>query len=127
MRGLTNLELKHITGISVGRCAVEIQKDINIAAPIEQLYDFWSNVENFPKFMTNVQEVRATESGRSHWKMKGPAGTTAEWDAVITEHIPNKLLAWKSLEGASVANSGIVRFERNDDGTTRIEVRSCLW
>ena len=73
--------------------------------------------------MSNVQEVRATGTGCSHWKVKGPAGTTAEWDAVVTDQVPNKLLAWKSVEGASVANAGIVRFDRNDDGTTRIEVK----
>jgi uncharacterized membrane protein len=73
--------------------------------------------------MTNVQEVRATETGHSHWKVKGPAGTTVEWDAVVTKQVPNQLLAWKSMAGASVANSGIVRFDRNDDGTTRMKVR----
>jgi uncharacterized membrane protein len=74
-------------------------------------------------FMTNIQEVRATGEGRSHWKVKGPAGVPVEWDAIITEQIPNKLLAWKSVEGASIANAGIVRFDRSDDGTTRLEVK----
>jgi uncharacterized membrane protein len=123
LRGITNLELKRLTGISAGRRAVEIQKDINIAARVERVYEFWSNVQNFPMFMTNVQEVRATGEGGSHWKVNGPAGVPVEWEAIITEQIPNKLLAWKSVEGASVANAGIVRFDRNDDGTTRLEVK----
>lgn len=123
LRGVTNLELKRLTGVNAGRRAIEIQKDINIAAPVERVYEFWSNVENFPMFMTNVQEVRATNEGRSHWKVKGPAGVPVEWDAIITEQIPNKLLAWKSVAGASVANSGIIRFDQNPDGTTRLEVK----
>lgn len=123
LRGLTNMELKRLTGVRAGRRAVDIQKDINIAAPIEEVYGFWSNFENFPKFMTNVEEVRASEDGGSHWKVKGPAGVPVEWDAVITEQVPNKLLAWKSVEGASVANSGIIRFDQNEDHTTRVEVR----
>jgi uncharacterized membrane protein len=123
LRGVTNLEMKRLTGISAGRRAIEIHKDINIAAPVEQVYEFWSNVQNFPRFMTNVQEVRATGDGLSHWTVKGPVGMTVEWDAVITEQIPDKLLAWKSVEGASVASSGIVRFDRNPDGSTRLEVK----
>lgn len=123
LRGLTNLELKRLTGISAGRRAIEIQKDINIAAPVEQVYEFWSNVQNFPQFMTNVEEVRPIGDGRTHWKVKGPAGMSVEWDAVITAEVPNQLLAWKSVEGATVANAGIVRFDRNDDGTTRLEIK----
>jgi uncharacterized membrane protein len=70
-----------------------------------------------------VEEVRVTGDGLSHWKVKGPAGMLLEWDAIITEQLPNRLLAWKSVEGASVANSGIVRFDPNADGTTRLEVK----
>lgn len=54
---------KRLTGISAGRRAVEIRKDINVAAPVETVYEFWSNVQNFPQFMTNVQELRATGAG----------------------------------------------------------------
>lgn len=123
LRGLTNLELKRLTGVSAGRRAVQIQKDLNIAAPLEKVYEFCSAVENFPMFMSNVQEVRATSEVGSHWKVKGPAGVSVEWDAIITEQVPNKLIAWKSVEGASVASSGILRFDRNADGTTRLEVK----
>lgn len=121
-RGVTNLEMKRLVGAGAGRRAVEIQKTINLAAPVEQVYKFWSNVENFPQFMRNVREVRDHGNGMSHWVVAGPVGVPVEWDAVITRRVPNEVLAWKSVEGASVENSGFVRFESNADGTTRVQV-----
>lgn len=62
LRGLTNLEMKRFTGFGAGRRAVEIQKDINIAAPVEKVFEFWSNIQNFPMFMRRcsapIQNVR---------------------------------------------------------------------
>jgi len=122
-RGVTNLEMKRLVGLGAGRQAVEIQKTINIAAPVEQVYDFWKNFENFPSVMSNVQEVRDNGNGTSHWVVAGPMGVTVEWDAVITRDVPNELLAWKSVEGASVESAGIVHFRRNEDGTTSVQVK----
>jgi uncharacterized membrane protein len=123
LRGLTNMEVKRLTGIDAGRRAVEVQKTINVAAPIEWVYQLWTNYENFPRFMSNVREVRDTGNGLSHWVISGPAGVSIEWDAVVTRKIPNEIFAWKSIEGASVENSGLVRFDRNEDGSTRVQVR----
>jgi uncharacterized membrane protein len=123
VRGATNLEFKRLVGAGAGRRAVEIQKAINVDASVEDVYRFWTAYENFPLFMSNVLEVRDSGDGQSHWVVKGPAGVPVEWDAVVTEQVPYKLLAWKSVEGASVENSGVVRFDRNRDGTTRVEVR----
>ena len=122
-RGVTNLEVKRLVGAGAGRRAVEVQKTINIAAPVEEVYGFWSDFENFPRFMSNVREVRRNADGTSHWVMAGPAGASVEWDAVVTRRVPNELLAWKSVEGAGVETAGLVRFDRNDDGTTRVQVR----
>lgn len=55
--------------------------------------------------------------------MSGPAGVPVEWDAEITERIPNKTIAWKTVPGATVEHAGIVRFDPNPDGTTRVEIR----
>jgi uncharacterized membrane protein len=122
-RGVTNTEIKRLVGAGADRRAVEIQKNIDVAAPVEQVYRFWTDYVNFPRFMTNVREVRETGDGRSHWTVQGPAGVPVEWDAVITRRVPNKVLAWKSVEGATVENAGIVHFEPNPDGTTRVDVK----
>jgi uncharacterized membrane protein len=121
-RGVTNLEMKRLVGLGAGRLAIEIQKTINIAAPLTQVYDFWKNFENFPGVMSNVKEVRDNGNGTSHWVVAGPLGISVEWDAVVTRDVPNELLAWKSVEGANVESAGIVRFGQNEDGTTSVQV-----
>jgi uncharacterized membrane protein len=122
-RGATNIEVKRLVGLGGGCRAVDIQKTINVDASGEDVYRFWTNYENFPLFMSNVREVRDSGNGQSHWVVAGPAGVPVEWDAVVTEQVPNELLAWKSVEGSTIENSGIVRFDQNRDGTTRVQVR----
>jgi len=87
------------------------------------VFEFWRRYENFPRCMSNVREVRDTGGGRSHWKVAGPAGVPVEWDAEITQIVPNKVLAWKTVPGSTVEHAGIVRFQQNDDGTTTVTVR----
>jgi uncharacterized membrane protein len=122
-RGVTNMEMKRLVGAGAGRRAVEIQKNVNIAAPLKDVYEFLCNFENFPRFMSNVREVRDSGNGRSHWVVSGLAGVPVEWDAVITKQIPNELLAWKSVEGATVESSGIIHFAPNEDGTTTVDIK----
>jgi uncharacterized membrane protein len=123
MRGATNLETRRILGIGGGRRAIDFQKTINIDAPVERVFEFWQNSHNFPHFMTNVREVRDLGSGRSQWTVAGPAGFSVKWNAVVTEFIPNKIIAWKSEPGSAIANAGIVRFDPNNGAGTRVTVR----
>lgn len=122
-RGISNIQLKRLFGIGAGRRAVTVQKTINVAVPVEQVFEFWSNFENFPRFMSHVREVRVLGSGRSHWTVDGPAGMPVSWDAVVTRHVPNKELAWRSEEGAIVGNAGIVHFTPDAKGGTQVNVR----
>jgi uncharacterized membrane protein len=122
-RGATNKELKRMIGMRGGRRAVDFEKTINIHAPVNVVYDFWNNLENFPRFMSRVREVVDKGNGVSHWVVEGPAGVSAEWDAMITKFIPNRVLAWKSLPGTGIDNSGQIRFDSNPDGSTRINIR----
>src|SRR5262249_17172101 len=84
-RGATNKPVARLTGVGAGHRAVDVQKAINIAAPVEQVFDFWANVENFPHFMSRVREVRHLGEGHSRWIVEGPAGSTVEWTATITD------------------------------------------
>ncbi|MBI3966401.1 MAG: SRPBCC family protein [Chloroflexi bacterium] len=121
-RGLTNLSLKRLVGLGGGRRAIDIHKTINLAAPVEQVFAFWSRFENFPRFMAHVREVRAGD-GQSHWVVAGPAGVPIEWNTVITKLEPNRLIAWKTLPGEAIAHAGIVRFDPNPDGSTRLDIQ----
>jgi uncharacterized membrane protein len=98
---------------------------ITVNSSPEEVYRFWRDFENLPRFMSHLESVRITGERRSHWVAKAPGGTTVEWDAEIIEDIPNKLIAWRSLEGADVENSGVVRFERAPGGRgteVRVEI-----
>ena len=122
-RSATNIELQRLFGFGGGRTAVTIDKSINVDAPPDVVYALWSNFENFPQFMTNVIEVENINDNLSHWKVAGPAGVPVEWDAAITRIVPGEMIAWKSVEGAAVANAGYVLFEPNEQGGTEVTVR----
>lgn len=121
-RALTNAEFKRLVGAG-GRRGIDIRKIINIAAPVERVFDFWIDCENFPRFMRNVREVRKTGDQRYHWTVAGPAGVSVEWDAEITKIIPNEVLAWKSVQGSTIEHSGSTHFESDaDGGGTRLTI-----
>ncbi|MDX2151124.1 MAG: SRPBCC family protein [Bryobacteraceae bacterium] len=101
-------------------------KSITVNKPVEEVYAFWRNFENFPSFMPHLESVRSTGDRRTLWRARGPMGRIVEWEAEITEERPNECIAWHSLEGSDVANSGSVRFERApmDRGTVvRVQIR----
>jgi uncharacterized membrane protein len=114
------------TGVSPHdrRRAVDIQKTLYIEAPIEQVYGFWSNYENFPLFMSHVREVEDRGQGRSHWKVRGPGGVPIEWNAVLSQQTPNEVIAWRSEAGSMLENAGIIRFTPAGSGT-RVDLRFC--
>ncbi len=96
--------------------ALRVTQAIAINRPPTELYQFWRNFQNLPRFMKHLESVTAGEGNQSHWVARGPAKTTIEWDAEIIEDHPNELIAWRSLAGATVPNTGSVRFERATGG-----------
>ncbi len=120
-RGLTNLELRDLAGLRGGR-GINVQKTINIQAPVERVYEIWSHPENFPHFMSRVREVADLGDGRYHWTVVGPAGVPCSWTGAITKQAPNELLEFTSEPGSVVEQHGFVRFEPKNGGT-RVDVR----
>jgi uncharacterized membrane protein len=102
-------------GKKVERGAIPVNKSIVVNAEPSELYQFWHDFEKLPTFMRHLESVTVTGE-RSHWVAKGPAGSTVEWDAIVTEDRPDELIAWRSLEGSEITNSGSVRFERAPGG-----------
>jgi uncharacterized membrane protein len=105
------------------RRAVDVQKTIYIDAPLDQVYAFWSNYENFPLFMSHVREVEDLGSGRSRWSVSGPGGLPIEWNAVLTQQGPDGI-AWRSEPGSMLENAGVIRFTPSGSGT-RVDLRFC--
>jgi uncharacterized membrane protein len=121
-RAATNLPPGRLVGLGAGRRAIEVEKTIRVAAPVDRVWELWSNFENFPRFMSHLREVRKIDEGRSHWVAVGPAGVPVEWDAIVTDWVPNQLIAWKSAEGSTVETTGRVRFQPTTEGDTEISV-----
>jgi len=119
-RGVTILDPRSLLGL--GENAIKVQKAINMNAPIDEVYQFWRNFENFPRFMNHVKEV-STENDLSTWTVAGPAGTSIEFQSHITQDIPNELIAWETVPDSQVQHAGFVRFDENRDGSTRVTVQ----
>jgi uncharacterized membrane protein len=102
---------------------VLVGRTVTIDRPREELYAFWRDFKNLPRFMHNIHSVVVHGARESHWVIEAPAGKTVEWDAEITQDEPGHLIAWRSREGASVRNSGQVEFVDSSDGRgTRVTV-----
>jgi uncharacterized membrane protein len=106
-----------------GNRGVHVREVMSLEVPIEAVYGFWRRLENLPRVMSHLKEVRDLGGGRSHWVVEGPAGTTAEWDAEIINEVPNKVIGWRSIAGSEVATAGSVHFSTARQGrTTRLSV-----
>ncbi len=105
-----------------GRRGIHVEEAVTINKPVADVYRFWRNFENLPKFMNHLDSVAEREAGISHWVACGPAGTKVEWDARIVNEIDNKVIGWQSLEGSTVSTAGSVNFDEASHGT-RVTVR----
>jgi uncharacterized membrane protein/osmotically-inducible protein OsmY len=121
-RAITNLPLRRLLGVVPGRRTIRFQKTMTIHEPVERVFEFWSNPENFSRIMNHIQEVKRIGENRFRWTVTGPGGTSATWDSRIIESEPNRLLAWRSEPGSLIRNAGIIRFESTADGGTRIHL-----
>ena len=98
--------------------SMRVKAAITVRRPIEEVYGFWRDFQNLPRFMHHLESVEPSGDGRSHWKAKAPIGKV-EWDAEILEDRPNEVISWRSLPTARAENSGTVRFRAapSDQGT----------
>ena len=94
-----------------------IQKPIDVDVPVRTAYNQWTQFEEFPRFMEGVEDVRQLDDRRLHWRAK-VGGKTEEWDAVITEQIPDERVAWRNTTGAD--NAGVVTFHHLSANSTRV-------
>lgn len=104
--------------------SIRVEKSVTIInKSAEELYRFWRNFENLPHFMKHLKHVTVYDDKRSHWIATAPMGGSVEWDADIITDQENRLIAWASVEGADVDNSGFVRFQSAPAGRgTEIKV-----
>jgi uncharacterized membrane protein len=100
----------------------EVRESVVVNAPQERVYEAWTNFENFPRFMPVVREVRTVAPDRTHWVVKGPAGTPVEFESIVTRRQSPTAVAWRTVEGALVSHGGTARFRRAGPDATRVDV-----
>ena len=101
---------------------IKVEDSVIINRPVVELYRFWRNFENLPRFMDHLESVTVIDENTSRWVAKGPAGTSIEWDAVIHNEIDDELIAWRTLPGAEVSSAGSVHFTPVGEGATEVRV-----
>jgi uncharacterized membrane protein len=101
---------------------VWIRKAITIDRPRDEVYRFWRNFENLPRFMQHLERVRVLDARRSRWVARAPAGASVEWTAELIEDQPNELIVWRSVDDAAVPNTGSVQFTPASHGGTAVLV-----
>jgi uncharacterized membrane protein len=100
-----------------GTRGIHVEQSVTINRPVEEIYRFWRDFENLPKFMQHLEEVSIREAGISHWVARGPGGMRVEWDARVINDVEHKVIGWQSLEGSDVSTAGSVNFHPNSRGT----------
>lgn len=111
-RSMTRTRMPMRAGARARDRGVEVHQSVTVNREPSEVYEFWHDFENLPRFMRHLESVDTTGPGRTHWKAKALAGQTVEWDAEITEDRPNERIAWRSIDGGMVENEGVVEFCR---------------
>jgi len=107
-----------------GGGGVNVDEGVLINRPVEELYRFWRNLENLPRFMHHLQSVEKISDTLSRWRADGPGGSAVEWTAEIINEVPNHVIGWRSIEGSDVVSAGSVNFHEAGDGRgTHVRVR----
>ncbi|MDB5728076.1 MAG: cyclase [Noviherbaspirillum sp.] len=114
---LLSKQLKKSRNAGAGSGTSTVEEAIEVNVPVSTAYNQWTQFEDFPKFMDSVREVRQLDDTHLRWRAD-VAGKEEQWDAEITEQIPDKRIAWRSIGG--VQNSGVVTFHKISDSKTRI-------
>jgi uncharacterized membrane protein len=94
-----------------------VEESIELNVPVSTAYNQWTQFEEFPRFMDSVEQVKQIDDTHLHWRAK-VAGKPKEWDAEITEQIPDERIAWRSTGG--VKNAGVVTFHKLGENRTKV-------
>lgn len=114
--------MKNADDAQPGAEPLEITASQTVARSRSEVYQYWRQLENLPRFMQHLESVTQLDQKRSHWVAKIPAGLpTVQWDAEITDEVENERIAWQSVPGATVDNSGVVSFTETPDGQTLVQ------
>lgn len=102
---------------------IKVVKTVTIRRPAQELYEFWRDLSNLPLIIKHPVRITTVSTVESHWEVSAPGDNPVQWDALIINDEPGRLIAWRSREGDQVANAGTVRFTpAPEDGGTEVTV-----
>ena len=104
------------------RRSVDMRMTVVVERPVNEVFEFCRDFENFPRIVDVLLSVEDSQDGRSHWAVRSPTGQTIEWDANVTKYVPNAVIAWESVPGSVVHAGGVMRFSPLSPTETRIDV-----
>ncbi len=95
---------------------ITVEKSVTVNRPVAEVYAFWRDFANLPRFMEHLDSVTVGDDGRSHWVAKAPLGQRVEWDAEVINEMRDKMIAWRSVGETATPNAGYVHFEQEPTG-----------
>lgn len=128
-RGLSNSRLmdrsmKRLIMHTGATHPIEVSTSMTVECPVDEVYAFWRNFENLPRFLGHIASVEELDERHSRWVARLPTGITLSWRAKIIEERENELLTWQSVKGTDIYNEGFVTFEPVADGeSTELHAR----
>jgi uncharacterized membrane protein len=93
-----------------GHPGLRVEKVVTINRPPQEVYEFWRDLQNLPRFMRHLESVQITGERLSHWKARAPGGMPLEWDTEMMDDYPGQQISWHSLAGSELPNKGTVEF-----------------
>jgi uncharacterized membrane protein len=124
LRSLTNRAPGRLLGLTEREAAgIQVQKTLTIHAAPEKVFELLADPEKFPRIMSHIQEVKKVAERRYRWTVVGPLNAPLSWESEITDMVSNKLLAWRSVPGAVVENSGLVQVSEAPGEAARVHIR----
>jgi uncharacterized membrane protein len=99
-----------------GSRGIQVRQSLTINQPLEQVYLFWRDFSNLPRFMRHIAKVEKTGGARSRWTIGSLPNVTAEWDVVVIEDLPNEVIAWQTAELTEITSNGRIRFRQAPGG-----------
>jgi uncharacterized membrane protein len=123
MRATTNLETRRLTGVGANRRGIDVQKTININAPVERVFEHVSDFQKFSRFLLNVKHARDVGDGRIQWTLHVPGDGDIQMEEETVQVVPNELITWRSTTNSPVGYAGVIRCEPAGDRGTRVDVK----
>ena len=104
------------------RRSVAVHSAVDIERPVQDVFAFFKDFENFPRVIGSVRSVLDYQDGRSHWEAYTSSGGIVAWDAVVTKYVPNSVIAWESVVRSVVESAGVARFTALSPTRTRVDL-----